>query len=540
MNRIATLGIAAAVALAAWLRIHGLDVQVVQDDEWHAIHKLLTSGYGEIARSFGIADHSIPLTLFYKAMAETIGLGEIDMRIVQVACGIALVAVCGWLALRVTANVAVATLFAFLVAGAPFLVLYSRFARPYAITTMLSVLVIAGLWRWRSTRSHKLAAAICAMAALAAWLHPLSALYPMAALFFILLDDLQAGGWRPAAARSTLLLGVAAGLAILAPLLPPILGDIQSLTAKAGDSRPTPYTLARVASLFAGGLPDAVTAIVAGVALWGAWVRMRDGSAVDRYLLFTILAPLLAVIVLRGSWTHQGHTLARYVFPAQLAFLFWVAVGAIDLARRASPRTPQVAEGAAAAVLVAGYLALNPAIAQVHTLGPWYGHLYHHFDYGAADNRALRYYDNWQVPAFYRKLGTIPPESVTFIHAPFDFAAPYNPDAFYAQFHRQRELQGFVHELCLQGSPFYGEVPRDPRFRFRSFVHLDDRDAVRRSGARYIVFQRDLRNGEPFRESDRCLAELERRYGKPVELEARLAVFDLMSNRAPERTTPSR
>jgi len=232
--------------------------------------------------------------------------------------------------------------------------------------------------------------------------------------------------------------------------------------------------------------------------------------------------------VLRGSWTHQGHTLARYVFPMQLAFLFWFAAGSMDFVGRIAPARRVMAQGLAAVMLAAGYLALNPAIERVRTLGPWYGHLYHHFDYVAADNRALRYYDGWQVPAFYRKLGAMPAGSVLIIQAPFDFAAPYNPDAFYAQFHHQRELQGFVHDLCA-GGRHYGEVPHDARFRFRSFVFLDDIDAVRRTGARFLLLQRDLRNGEPFKQSESCLAALTRLYGAPVEVEPRLAVFDLSS-----------
>ena len=541
MKRVAWLGIAAATLLGAWLRSHGLEVQVVQDDEWHAIHKLMTSSYAEIFRSFGFADHSILLTLFYKALAETIGLDEVNMRILQVACGITLVAVGGWLALRATASAAIAILFAFLVAGAPFLVLYSRFARPYAITTLLSVLVLAALWRWRSRRSLALAVTGCAMASLSAWLHPLSALYPMAALLFLLADDLQASQWRITAARSTIVLGIAAGVAIALPLLPPVLNDIESLAAKAGDSRPTAYTLTRVLSLFAGGLPDPVTWIVAAVAAWGAWIgvrpvtRARPGMVQARrlhprsmgaYLLFATLAPLLVVITLRGSWTHQGHTLARYVFPAQLAFLFWFACGAMDLVGRMNRPARPAIEGLAVAALIVGYLALNPAITQVRTLGPWYGHLYHHFDYVDADNRALRYYDRWTVPHFYATLGALPEDSVTIIQAPFNFEAPYNPDAFYARVHRQRELQGFLYDLCLAG-PRYGEVPHDPRFHFRDFVFLDDREAVRRSGARYLVFQRDLFHGAPFEQSEACLEALRGRYGEPIEMDARLAVFDL-------------
>ena len=530
MRWAAGAGVIAATLLGAWLRLHGLDIQVVQDDEWHAIHKLMTSSYGGIVRSFGLADHSIPLTLFYKAMAETVGLDEVNMRIVQVACGIALIATCGWLAWRATANAAIATLFAFLVAGAPFLVLYSRFARPYAITTLLSVLVLAGLWRWRSQRSTGLAIAICAMASLSAWLHPLSALYPMAALLFLLIDDLQASQWRIAAARSTIVLGIVAGIAIAAPLVPPILNDIQSLAAKAGDSRPTAYTLARVVSLFAGGLPDPITWVVAAIAAWGAWTGVRSARQ-GAYLLFVTLAPLLVVITLRGSWTHQGHTLARYVLPAQLALLFWFASGAMDLAARATRSARPAIQGFAAAALITGYLALNPAINQVRTLGPWYGHLYHHFDYVDADNRALRYYDHWPVPHFHAALGAMPEGSVTIIQAPFNFDAPYNANAFYARFHRQRELQGFLYDLCLSG-PRVGEVPRDPRFHFGSFVFLDDRDAVRRSGARYLLLQRELLHGVPFKESQACLEALRRRYGDPIEMDARLAVFDLHGARA--------
>src|SRR5258706_2434472 len=146
-----------AMLFGAWLRLHGLSIQVVQDDEWHAIHKLLESDYAGILRTFGFADHSIPLTLLYKAMASTIGLDEVDMRIVQVACGVATIGVGAWLAWTVTANAAIVGLFAFLVAGAPFHVLYSRVARPYAITTLIVVLALAGLWRWRLRRSWTLA-----------------------------------------------------------------------------------------------------------------------------------------------------------------------------------------------------------------------------------------------------------------------------------------------------------------------------------------------------------------------------------------------
>src|SRR5476649_1386057 len=110
-------GLALAEVLGIWLRLHDLGGQVVQDDEWHAIHKLMTAGYGEIFRSFGYADHSIPLTLLYKAMAATLGLDEVNMRLLQAVAGIALIPVAAAIIWAVSRNRAATLLCAFLVSG---------------------------------------------------------------------------------------------------------------------------------------------------------------------------------------------------------------------------------------------------------------------------------------------------------------------------------------------------------------------------------------------------------------------------------------
>jgi hypothetical protein len=163
----------------------------------------------------------------------------------------------------------------------------------------------------------------------------------------------------------------------------------------------------------------------------------------------------------------------------------------------------------------------------VLTLGPWYGHLYHHLDYVAMHNQIQEQYVGFEVPAFYRKLGKLPPGSTPIIEAPFTVGAPTNPFAFYAQTHHQPEKMGMIHDLCMSGPPD-GEVPpRDPRFRFRNFVPLDDPAAARLSGARYIVLQLDYWRGEPFADAPRCLEALTRIYGAPVERDSRVAVFDL-------------
>src|SRR5450631_3397275 len=246
-------GLGVAAVLGIWLRLHGLGEQVVQDDEWHAIHKLMTAGYGEIFRSFGYADHSIPLTLLYKAMAATLGLTEVNTRILQAVAGIALIPAAAAITWAASRSRAATLLCAFLVSGAPFLVLYSRTARPYAITTLLVVAALAGLWRWRERRTWKLGAAICALTALSAWLHPVSAMFPAVAMVFIFLDDLRGGRAAGRRLARTAALGVAAALSIAALLAGPLVNDWASLSAKAGGDHAGAYTIAGGLTLCARG-----------------------------------------------------------------------------------------------------------------------------------------------------------------------------------------------------------------------------------------------------------------------------------------------
>lgn len=71
-----TLMLALAIIAGAWLRWYQLGIQVLLDDEWHAVHKVLNSDAAGIATTFGFADHSILLTLYYRLLALHGGLTE--------------------------------------------------------------------------------------------------------------------------------------------------------------------------------------------------------------------------------------------------------------------------------------------------------------------------------------------------------------------------------------------------------------------------------------------------------------------------------
>jgi hypothetical protein len=517
----------AATLLGAWLRIHGLTTQVVIDDEWHAIHKLAESSYADIFSTFGYADHSIPLTLLYKLMADTIGLAEGRMRALQVACGIALVPLCAWAAWRATRDAAAAALLAVLLAGAPFLVLWSRFARPYSITLLLDVAAIVALCAWRSRRTWPMASVAVASAAIATWFHPLSGLPPALACIVIFVQDVARPGARPRQAWGSLGIGVAMLIAMLALIAVPAWNDWQSLQAKAGGDHPGAETVVGVLSLFLGGVPVPVMCAAVAVALFGAASFYRREPAIAVLVLVVALVPPVLISVLGAAWSHMAGTFARYILVSQPILLFLLAYGAISLVRIAARSHAQRAAWAAMLSLSLAYLAATPAIAQVARLGPWYGHQDYHWDYRYRWNVSKRSLPDYAPPAFYLGLGKLPPGDAPIIEAPFVYEAPFNPLDVYATYHHQPEKLGVLRGLCVQGAPMGTTAPRDRRFRFRMFVSLEDTDAVRNSPARFIVLHRQFPMRPPFPQYDACRDALAMRYGAPALEDSRVAVFDL-------------
>jgi hypothetical protein len=91
-----------------------------------------------------------------------------------------------------------------------------------------------------------------------------------------------------------------------------------------------------------------------------------------------------------------------------------------------------------------------------------------------------------------------------------------------------------LHDLCRDG-PRIGEPAHGRRFRFRLFVFLDDVQAVRTSGARYLLLHLNMPHGKPFPEAGRCLERLTALYGAPAEKDDRLAVFDLQPGKPPPK-----
>jgi hypothetical protein len=414
--------------------------------------------------------------------------------------------------------------------------MWSRFARPYAITALLSVACIAAIWRWRTRRTWKMTAFAAVTAALSAWFHPISGMYAAIACLFVFIEDAFAARdvrSRPSWRSLQLGLIVAGAMALL--LAAPLASDWQSLSAKAGGDQPTFDTVERMLAIIWGGVPTPVVAFACAAAGWGVVVVFRRDFRLAAYLAALGVIPAALLWLFGAVWIQSGQNFLRYQLPLQPLVLFFGSVGMTSLVRAMFRRKGESAAWIAALALSAAYLIATPAIAYTATLGPWVAHPDYHWDYRYRWIVAKLRDAAYEPPKFYRKLGRMAPGSATVIEAPFIWEAPYNGLAIYATYHQQREIFGMLYDLCLQGQgDRLGEPPNDRRFRFRSFVFLNDVAGVRKTGARYLLLQRGpIRHVGPTYDSERCLAKLTQLYGAPVEIDSRLAVFDLRPQDGP-------
>jgi hypothetical protein len=348
----------------------------------------------------------------------------------------------------------------------------------------------------------------------------------------VFFEDLcTARGVRPRPSWQSLKLNLAVAGAIGLLLAQPLLHDRQALSGRVGGDQPHFATLERMVAIIWGGVPTPVVAFACAIAAWGVVVLFRRDPRFAIYLVMFAVVPGFVVTFLGPIWVSQGVALLRYQLPLLPLVLFFGTVGAMGIVRTVFRKQAEAAAWTATVVLAAAYLLATPAIAQVATLGPWYGASDYHWDYRyrwmvVKHWMVVNQHDtNYEPPAFYRKLGRMAAGAAPIIEAPYVWVDP--PHAYYATYHRQQETMGMLYDLCLEG-PRLGEPTHDRRFRFRGFVFLDDVSAVKNTGARYLLLDRRLRHTVgPAYDNELCIARLTRLYGPPVEMDARLAVFDL-------------
>jgi len=473
------LMVVAIGAIAMYFRLTQLGQQILIDDEWHAIHALIRLDYQQIFLSFGHADHSIPLTLLFKALAETIGLTEWRMRFLPMVGGFVTIALAPWL-LRPWLRSYEPWVLALLIALSPILIHFSRYVRPYAITIPLTFAAVIALWRWWHEGERKWIAVFIPTSVLAGWMHPLTLLFTGGGLLWFgvvslkdLLKNRDMSGLMRVVPPGLVMVALSSAL-----VLPPLLADPHSMAAKTGVHQLQWTTLVRAWELVAGvahwGVagPMLVLALVGAVVLW-----TRDKMFVLYWMFLTTLA-FVTVVLLNPAWVHHALVPVRYLSIAIPWVLALIGIGFVTVVHWLSQyNRPAMTAALAAGVMLAwflGLLSVGPHWATYGQLNQFAGHMRYHFDYDFVRNPFSVVVDSVDMPAIYEVMAKEPGDW-TIVEAPWRFESHYTPLSGFQRQHQMPIKIGMLTGLCADW--VVGEVPhQDPtkRLEFSEFVHLAD------------------------------------------------------------------
>lgn len=490
------------VAAGAWLRFWQLGEQILIDDEWHALHKLMWAGYREIFLSFGVADYSIPLTLLFNLLAETVGLTEWRMRALPLLAGIATIILLPWL-LKPWLKREASLLFAALLAISPVLIHFSRYVRPYALTLPLGFIAAIALWRWWHEGGRGRAVAAWISIVLAAWLHPLTLLFTGSALTWFGVAGLSEFAKRrdPSRLLRLVALGTTAALATAALILPPLLADPWAMEVKAGVSQLRPVTMIRAWELVAGTVHPVMLGIFSVPVLVGTMLLIRRDALFAGYWLFMLTTALLAIVLLQPAWIHHPLAVIRYTLVAMPMALALAALGAAWLAKRFSLVTGIARPGPTMAVagmaLVLGLYFTGPLPRIFDGVNQFTNHLRYQFDYDFRRNPVAARMRTAAIPEAYRRIGR-EPGRWRLIEAPWHFESTFSPLSEYQRFHQRPVRIGMISGLCTGWT--HGELrpAAELKIRFNGFVFLENLLEDPPQKNLFVVFHRN----NPFRNAD--------------------------------------
>ena len=526
---------AVGLGVGIYLRATQLPTQILLDDEWHAIHKLLQSNAKGILTGFGVADYSIPLTLYYRFIALHGGLSEWAMHVPLLVAGIALLVVAPLL-LRREAEPPVRAVWVGLLAISPLLVYLSRTARPYALTCLLAFVAVVAFRRWwlPTSRSKTWACIYVVATFLAGWLHLITLPFTLLPFAYAAIATLASPGRRERSRAMVRLLrlGAITALPLLAALLPPLLASAGQLAEKTGNDRVTIESAYRTALMLAGtGFPW----VLAGACLLLV-VGMRHAIRRDRgfvgYVAFISIGLAVAVAAARPAWVQHPLVFARYMLPALPFALLFMAEGAVACA---SAFARPAAQAGAISIAMVVVFWTGPIPRYLYYPNQFIGHARFQFDYDDAHNPYVQQIPKDPIPAFYSALAQRRPASLTLIEAPWRLESNFIPFPWYQAVHRQLVMIGLVTPVC--GERDFGEYPAtETRLRFRYFAHLSEILRGRTYGADYLVMHVrpwTIPPDAPVEWPDvaSCLPAVEAKLGAPVFRDDAIVVFDLRRRR---------
>ena len=511
----------ALLLLGGFLRSNQFGFQVLLDDEWHAVHQILSGkSAGELFLTLGLADYSVPLGLFYGWIAQHWGLSEFIMRLpMLLASLLTLVLFSAYVWRHFTAPLAL--MFSLLLALSPLLVVYAHTARPYALTLLLSFVSLYSFYQYwhRRTSLLRSGAAYVVCAGLCLWLHLITG--PVLVAPFVLEGVRCLWQRNMAGLQRLLLLGVPAAAVMAILVLPPLIADGQALARKSGLAELGLETAQGVWYIWFGSGSSLLVFTLAALAALGLTSMLRRNPLLQSACLGVILT-LALVLVSQPQWVQHPLTMGRYLLPAIPLLLLASSCGAARVVGWfATRRVPGVLATLSLGAVAVVYVMTSPSWGLITRPNSQITHSMLQFDFRAGHNKVLDYQQqHLTVSAFWPRLSSFPADSLRIAVAPFYFES-YNWDApRWERSSGQRVFPAFLTGYCVKKR--VGEVPQDTHYGFTNVFYLNQLTDRAVPGPDWLVYNRPFPGHSNGRDGQRlganvqhCLTKLRKQLGAP-------------------------
>ncbi|MGH9339201.1 MAG: glycosyltransferase family 39 protein [Acidobacteriota bacterium] len=527
------LALPLAVITGAALRLYQIELQIIADDEWHALHAVLTRGYLSIASHFGGADYSIPMALLYELGFDLYGLSEMIMRAPVLLFGLVSLLVFP-LMVRQQVGRSAANALAWLLAVSPMHIYYSRYARPYAIMLFFVFVGALAFYRWWAGGDRKWRFVYLACALLAPYFHLSAIFISVAPLLFALIET----GWLKRHSsrdlKEVLQLGLmlGAGLGLLLGI--PLIFDFRSIAGKAAENIISPQAFIPAAHLLGGSRELWLIFLLGTGTLAGGVLLAKQQSRFFLYLAVLVGVHFAALVLSGPALIFFPIVFARYLLPA-LPFLMLLLAGTLGHGEHwLRERIGLYPQGLITMVLAVCLLFFGPLAQTYYSPNNWTNHalFQYYYDFSNKDYSYSHILKPDKVSEFYHELGRFPRNSLTLVEAPWYFEWHNIHYPYLQHVHGQRMMIGFVEDPSRWSRP--GELPvHIEGMNFRNFVHVADTARLAQSGARFVIFHKNLKDEipndapRPALDVSPWISHYRKLYGEPLFEDSDIVVFDI-------------
>jgi hypothetical protein len=553
------LAVMALTIFGMVVRYRDIGRQMLVDDEWHSLTYAATTDAWTLATHYFAGATSIPVNLYHRLLLVAWGWSEFTIRFLSLVATLITLPFLPWVVRRTFGSPLMGLLAGLLFACSPFWIFYGSSARPYAAFLLFLLAAYYFLSQALAQGAKRDWLCFGVSGALAVWFH-LFALPALAILALPVLarwiGALRRGGWRSSDARQLLvggLLGFGSWtLLVLLSWGPALLNGIGGKLPSGRAQQTFDAAFARDSvELLSGARFQWLAVAECVLALFGLVLAYRKNRDFVRLLALGLLGSSLLTLYTKPEQFYVAIVMWRYNISLFLLHLVGLAAcleSAIEIAARSlaarTSVTPRAVYVTSAFALAGLLLFTTPVGRQLVDARPnnfrlhsAYQERYSGFDasqgyesafFGRTIQRSVR-----DMPRFYRELATRP-RPCSIVEYPLEKADHKNALYFY-QLQHGCEVRGGYSRGDATGQRI-GARQHGDRLRFRRLVDIDDTEALRRSGADFVVVHLDVRREalshdlargrvRVSRETKRVLRKLEKAFGKPSYEDNWIRVF---------------